>query len=138
MAPLRCTYRFEDLASRSFTSFLAPGCERSKPFSECGCESISKCLAKSFEALVKHKLEKPHLFKPCMIEIPIVTKLSTLDFLDTVDKKITEEVDETAIIFISDLDDIIISHYMTQPKSRLQRKLLKNFIEEDYGNFDCN
>ena len=49
-------------------------------------------------------LEKPHLFKPNMIELPIVVRVSTLDFLDTVVgscKK--DEVDEIVIIFISDL-----------------------------------
>ena len=78
-------------------------------------------------------LEKPHLFKPCMIELPIVIRVSPLEFLDTVDRNINNEVDEINIIFISDLKDMTFSHYMTQPKSMLCRKLVRNFIEEDFG-----
>ena len=73
-----------------------------------------------------------------MIELPIVIRVSPIDFLDTVDKSITEGVDEIDIIFTSDPHDITFSHYMDQPKSMIQRKLIKKFIEEDYGNFDCN
>ena len=82
--------------------------------------------------------EKPHLFKPSMIELPIVKKVSPIDFLDTVDESITEGVDEIDIKFTSDLHDITFSHYMDQPKSMIQRKLIKKFFEEDYGKFDCN
>ena len=49
--------------------------------------------------------EKPHLFKACMIELPIVIRVSPLDFLDTFDKNINDEVDEKNIIFISDLKE---------------------------------
>ena len=66
-------------------------------------------------------LEKPHLFKPSMIELPIVIRVSCLDFLDTFDRNINNEVDELNIIFISDLDDMKFSHYMDQPKSMLCR-----------------
>ena len=83
-------------------------------------------------------LEKPHLFKSSMIEMPIVVKVSPLDFLDTFDRNINNEVDEIIIIIISDLKDITFSHYMAQPKSMLCRKLVRNFIEEDYGKNDFN
>ena len=52
-------------------------------------------------------LEKPHLFKPSLI-------------------------DEIDILITSDFDDITFSYYMTQPKSMIQKKLIKNFIEEDW------
>ena len=73
-----------------------------------------------------------------MIELPIELRVSPLDFLVTFDRNINNGVDEINIIFISDFDDITFSHYMTQPKSMIQRKLIKNFIKEDYGNFDYN
>ena len=76
-------------------------------------------------------LEKPHLFKPCMIELPVVIEESPLDFLDTFDRNIDNEVDGINVIFISDLDDFTFSHYMTQSKSMIQRKPIKNFIGED-------
>ena len=57
-------------------------------------------------------LEKPPLFNPCMVELPIVTRASPLDFLDTFDRNINNEVDEINIIFISDLKDITFFQYM--------------------------
>ena len=83
-------------------------------------------------------LEKSHLFKPSMIELPIVVRVSPLDSVDTYGRNINNEVDEINIIFIPDLENIAFSHYMAQPKSRLSRKLVRNFIEEDFGNFDYN
>ena len=81
-------------------------------------------------------LEKPHLFKPSMIELPIVIRVSPLDFLDTFDRNINNEVDDINIIFVSDLKDMTLSHYLAQPKSMLCRKLIRSFIEEDFGDFD--
>ena len=72
-------------------------------------------------------LEKPHLFQPSMIEIPIVVRVSPLDFLDTFDRNINIEVIEINIIIISDLDDFTYSQYMSQPESMLCRKLVGNF-----------
>ena len=83
-------------------------------------------------------LEKPHLFKLSMIEVPIVIRVSPLDFLDTFDRNIKNEVDEIVIIFISDLKDVTFTRYMTQPRSMLCSKLERNFIEEDFGEFDYN
>ena len=73
-----------------------------------------------------------------MIELPIVIRVSPLDFLDSFDRNINNQVDEINLIFISDLDDITFSHSLTQPKSMIKRKLMKNFIEENYGNFGYN
>ena len=83
-------------------------------------------------------LEKPHLFEPSMIELPIVIRVSPLDLPDTFDRNINNEVDEINIIFISNLDEFAFSHYMAQPKSRLCRKQIRDFIEEDFGDFDYN
>ena len=83
-------------------------------------------------------LQKPHLFQPIMIEIPIEVRVTPLGFLDTFDRNIKDEVDEIDILFISDLKDMAFSLYMAQRKSMLCRKLVRNFIEEDFGNFDYN
>ena len=55
-------------------------------------------------------LEKPHLFRPSMIELPIVKRVSPNDFQDIFDKNINDEVDEVIIIFISDVKDITFFH----------------------------
>ena len=73
-----------------------------------------------------------------MIELPIVLRVSPIDFPDTFDRKINNEVDEINMIFMSDLKDIEFFYYMNQPRSMLCRKLLRNFIEENYGDFDYN
>ena len=81
-------------------------------------------------------IEKPHLSKSSIIGLPIVVRVLPLDFLDTFDRNISNEVDEIKTISISDLTDITFFHYMDQPKSMLCRKLVKNFIEKDFGDFD--
>ena len=73
-----------------------------------------------------------------MIELPIVVRVLPLDFLDCADKNINNSVDEINIIFLSYLEDISFTHYIIQPKSMIQKKLIKNVIEEDFGNFDYN
>ena len=83
-------------------------------------------------------LEKPHLFKPSLIELPIVVRVSPLGFLDTSDRNIDNEFDEIKILFITDLKNITFFLYMAQPNSKLCRKLFRRFIEEDFGNFDYN
>ena len=84
-------------------------------------------------------LQKPYLFQPSLIELPRVVKVPPLGFLDTFNKScINDEVDEINKIFISDLKDMTFSHYMAQSKSTLCRKLIRNFIEEDFGDFDSN
>ena len=50
-------------------------------------------------------LEKPHLFQSSMIELPIVVRVSPLDFLSTIDGTINNEVDEKNIIFVFGLKD---------------------------------
>ena len=84
-------------------------------------------------------VKKPHLFESNMIELPIVFKVPAYLFLDQLDKEyVIDEVDEINIIFVYDLEDNSFTHYMIQPKSMLCRKLIRNFIEEDYGDFDYN
>ena len=83
-------------------------------------------------------LEKPHLFKPSMIEVHIVIGVSPLEFLDTLGRNIKNEFDEIVIIFISDLKDMTFSRFMTQPRLMLCSKVERNFIEDDFGEFDYN
>ena len=43
-------------------------------------------------------LQKQHLFKPCMIELPIVERVPSLDYLDTFGRNcISDKVDEIKI-----------------------------------------
>ena len=52
-------------------------------------------------------LQKPHLFEPSLIELPIEVRVPSLDFLDTFDINCTNnEVYEIVRIFISDLKDL--------------------------------
>ena len=90
-----------------------------------------------FSVPSKITLEKPRLFKPSMIELPKAVRVSPIEFLDTFDKNINDEVGEINIIFISNPNDITFFHYMDQPKSMIQRKLERNFFE-DFGDFDYN
>ena len=83
-------------------------------------------------------LEKPHLFKPSMIEISIVIRVSPLDFLETVHYNIIEEVGEINITFTSDLKDMTFAHYITQTRSMLCRKLEKRFIGENFEDYNYN
>ena len=82
-------------------------------------------------------LQKPNLFKPSLIGLPIEVRVPSFGFLDTFDSDcINEEIDEKNIAFTSDLKDMSLSHYMAQPKSMLCRKLVRNFIEKEFGGFD--
>ena len=83
-------------------------------------------------------LEKPFLFKPRTIELPLVVRVSPIDFLNTFGRNINNENDEIDIIFTPDLNDMTFSHYLAQPKSMLCRKLVRNFIGKDFVNFDYN
>ena len=73
-----------------------------------------------------------------MIELPIVKGVPPIDFLDTFDRNINNEVVEINMIFISDLKKLTFSHYMAQLKSMLCRKIVRIFIEKDLGDFDYN
>ena len=85
-------------------------------------------------------LQRTHMFKPHMFEIPIYVKVSEREFVDIVDRNCTYNIisDEIDIIFISKLKELTLQHYMKQPRSMLCRKLERNYIEEDYRDFDYN
>ena len=83
-------------------------------------------------------LEKPHMFKSSMIELPLVVVVSPLDFPDTFDRNRNNEVNEINKIFKSNLKDVTFFHYMDQPKSMLRSKPVRNFLEADFGDFDYN
>ena len=51
---------------------------------------------------------------------------------------VIDEADEIVITFISDPKDMTFSQYMDHSKSMLCRKIVRNFIEEEFGGFDDN
>ena len=90
-------------------------------------------------------LQRTHMFKPNMVEIPIYVKVTERQFLDIVNRNciyntISDEID---IIFISKLREMTLQHYMKQPRSMLCRKLERNYIGEgdpppDVKDFEYN
>ena len=105
-------------------------------FTVCVMRKKNDVLLNKISIPITITLGKPHLFQPSLIELPIVIRVSTLDFLDTFDRNIKDENVEIVIIFISDPKDTTFSDYMTQTKSMLCRKLVRIFIEEDLRHFD--
>ena len=83
-------------------------------------------------------LQKRHMFKPDMFEIPIYVKVSERDFLNIVDRKCVYNIisDEIDILFISELEEMTLQHYMNQPRSMLCRKLERDYFEENYQMVD--
>ena len=79
-------------------------------------------------------LQRSHMFKPDMFEIPIYVKVSQREFLDFVDRNCAYNLisDEITIIFISKLKEMTLQNYMKQPRSMLCRKLERDNIEENY------
>ena len=77
-------------------------------------------------------LQKTHMFKPDMFEIPMYVEVSEHEFLDIVNKNCVYIIitDEINIIFKSNLKNITLSHYLEQPRSMLCRKLERNYFEE--------
>ena len=67
--------------------------------------------------------QKTHPFKPILAEIPIYVEVSSHKFLDIIDRNCVYNIlsDEINIIFISNLKDITLQHYMEQPRSMLCR-----------------
>ena len=79
-------------------------------FSVCVKWKKNEVLINKIPVSIKVTLEKPRLFKPSMVELPLVIRVSPLDFLDTFDRNIKNEVDEINMKFISDLKDMTFSH----------------------------
>ena len=79
-------------------------------------------------------LQRTHMFKQDIFEIPIYLIVSEREFLDIVDRNCAYIItsDDIDIIFIPKLKEIILQHYMKQPRSRLCRKLERIYIEENY------
>ena len=84
-------------------------------------------------------LQRTHMFKPDLFEIPIYVKVSEREFLDIVDINcvysiISDEIDK---IFLSEIKEMTLQHYMKQPRTMLCRKLQRNYIaENDPRNFE--
>ena len=85
-------------------------------------------------------LQRTHMFKPDMFEIPIYVKVSEREFLDIVDRNFPYNItsDEIDIIFISKLKEMTLQHYMKQPRSMLCRKLERNYQVVNNRDFDYN
>ena len=66
-------------------------------------------------------LQRTHMFKPDMFEIPIYVEVSKREYLDTVDRNCACNIisDEIDLIFISKLKEMTLQHYMKQPRSIL-------------------
>ena len=78
-------------------------------------------------------LQQTNMFKPDMYEIPIYVEVSKREFLVIVDRNCAYNIisDEIDIIFISQLKEMTLQHYMKQPRSMLYRRFERNYIEED-------
>ena len=79
-------------------------------------------------------LQRTHMFKPDMFEIPIYVKVSEREFLDVVDKNCVYNIisDEVDIICISEPKEMTLQHCMNQPRSLLCRKLERDYIGGNY------
>ena len=64
-------------------------------------------------------LQRTHMFKPNMFEIPVYVKVTEREFLDIVDRNCVYNTisDEVDIIFKSKLREMTLQHYMKQPIS---------------------
>ena len=85
-------------------------------------------------------LQRTHMFKPDMVEIPIYIKVSERDFLEIVDRNCVYNTisDEIDIIFISKFKEMTLQHYCEQARSMLCRKLERFYIEENEHDFEYN
>ena len=84
-------------------------------------------------------LQRTHMFKPVMFEIPLYVRVSERELLDIVDRNCVYNTisDEIDIIFISKFKEMRLQQYIKQRRSMLCRKLERYYIEEDYDeNFD--
>ena len=61
-----------------------------------------------------------------------------VDYIDSCYNFGNDFCDEVTIIFISDLKDITLFHFMEQPKSMLCRKLERSFVDKNFENFEYN
>ena len=79
-------------------------------------------------------LQKLHMFKPDMFEIPIYVKVSEREFLDIFDINCVYNIlsDEIDIKIISELKEMTLQHYMNQPRSMLCRKPERDYIGGNY------
>ena len=77
-------------------------------------------------------LQRTHMFKPDMIEIPIYVEVTERDFLQIVDRNCVYNTisDEIDIIFVSKFKEITLQHYCEQARSMLCRRLERNYIEK--------
>ena len=90
----------------------------------------------SFTVLIVFKMNNEVVNK---IELPsyIVMKTGVKPCFEYIDDclYIDSFCDEINIIFISDFRDITFYHYMNQPMSKLTRKLIKNLLQNQSGDY---
>ena len=104
-------------------------------------DNFTVCVMCKNIGLVVNKISVPRVFTyhRIMMRLTITRKKMACDYLNKYNQCcMINEIDEIVIIFTSGLKDMTFSHYMAQPKSMLCRKQVRNFFEEDYGNFDYN
>ena len=79
-------------------------------------------------------LQRTHMFQADMFEIPTYVKVCEPEFLNIVDRNCAYNLisDEIDLIFISKPKEMTLQHYMEQPRSMLSRKLVRDYIEENY------
>ena len=79
-------------------------------------------------------LQRTHMLQPDMFDKPLYVKVSKREFPDIVDRNCVYNMisDEIDIKFISKFKEITLQNYMKQPRSRLYRRLERNFIAEGY------
>ena len=79
-------------------------------------------------------LQRTHMFKPDMFEIPIYVKVSEREILNIVDRNCAFNIisDEIDIMLISKLREMTLQHYLKQPRSMLCRIFGGDYIEETY------
>ena len=82
------------------------------------------------------KLSVAHVVSLGMVVYPMTVNIkeTASDFLDRARKAYLkgheiEKIDETEIVFISDLKDITFNHYMDPPKPMICRKMIRRFFE---------
>ena len=85
-------------------------------------------------------LQRTHMFKPDMIEIPIYVEVTERDFLEIVDRNCVYNTtsDEIDIKFVSGYKEMTLQHYCELPRSMLCRRLEQYYVEENDHDFEYN
>ena len=102
-------------------------------------DNFSDCVMWKNNRLFVNKISVPSLitYHQKRMRLTITREKTAFDYLNNYNQGcMINEVDKIVKIFISDLKDITFWHYMGQTKSMLCRKLVGNFVEENFGDFE--